>query len=509
MRASRLLALPVLVPVLALAAAACSSSTPPGDAQPAPEPVAAATSAIINGQNDTTHQAVVAIIAQDPDDPNVQEECSGTIVKTDTTRHIGWVLTAAHCVAFPPAVVFQGDDFLSPSAIHYSVIDYKAYPGYDQNGSAGQLHDFAVIRIAGVDSSTPAIAYAGPSDGVSVGTSVVMVGYGRTTLNSSGAPGDNSVRHSVTKQVGEVQSGLLRYNQATGGVCQGDSGGPDLVGSGSSMKVVGVHSFVEGDCNGGSGSGRVSESINLGFIDGELSKALPADTCALCSLVSSSGNQECAQLNSACFADKDCKGYYDCATKCSTAACQQSCLAKFPKAEGPLNAAAGCACTRTCATQCKGALDCRGVPKCGYAFPAGDCTTCTESTCCQEALDCGADGECYLCLKNGDADPACAKNAARKKLATCVATSCSDACAGTGLDTGADPSDDTGEDDGSDDGDGSGGGKTTTTTSGCAVASRAAGGPEGPGRAGSALALGALGIAVAVSRRRRARALSR
>ena len=43
---------------------------------------------IINGEVDTTHQAVVAVLGND-------RLCSGTIVQTDPQNEIGWVLTAA------------------------------------------------------------------------------------------------------------------------------------------------------------------------------------------------------------------------------------------------------------------------------------------------------------------------------------------------------------------------------------------------------------------------------
>jgi hypothetical protein len=480
MRAPLVLAIPVLASI------ACSASEPPR------EHASSASSAIINGSADTTHQAVVALALQQGNEGGL---CSGTIVKVDTQRKIGWILTAAHCVTIPPVLVVQGDDFNDPKATHYQIIDYLADSRYDPNGSAGQPYDFAVVRFAGADATTPTIPIIGSPDGVGQSTPVVAVGYGRTTLNSSGTQDTNSLRRSVPLSVYQTSSTELRYDMSLRGICQGDSGGPDLVKVGGVEKVAGVHSFVEGDCNGFGDSGRVTS--DLSFINGELTKALPADDCGLCDKVANSGNGECSALTSACLSDPDCKGYYDCLTQCGgTTTCKTTCAAKFPKAEGPFAAAAGCTCTRACATECGTLLECRGVPKCGYKFPAGDCTTCTESTCCQEALDCGADGECYVCLKNGDADAACATNAARQKLATCVAKSCSTQCAGTGLDTGADP--DAGTDPAT---------KSpvtvTTTTTGCSVARGAggAGGASGVGLAGVALALAAA--------RRRARAQRR
>lgn len=476
MRAASLLVVPVVA--LALGLGACASSPPQGED---PERVARSSSAIINGQLDTTHDAVVAIIMQEGTQGGL---CSGTMVKVDATRHIGWVATAAHCVEVPPVLVVQGADFTQPEALRYEIIDYKADDRY--TGSAGSSYDFAMIRVAGVDATTPTIPLVTSPDGLVNGTPVLSVGYGRTTLNSSGSTDENTVRRRVSKTLGQVGSTQIAYSMSTSGICQGDSGGPVLTSSGGSERVVGVHSYVQGDCNGNGVSGRVQ--AGLGFFDGELDKPLPPEDCGLCQLISSSGNGVCAALTKSCLSDKDCKGYYDCL---QSGASRATCLAKFPKAEGPFNAAANCSCTRACTATCTGGLECRSVPKCGYKFPAGDCQKCTESACCDESLACASDGTCYVCLKTGDAAAECATNAARKTLATCVASKCKTECAGTGLDTGADPNVPEGSG-GGDPANGAGGKSTTTTTSGCATAPSPSPGSSPVGLAFAAAALAAL-----------------
>lgn len=472
--------------VAAALVAACSSSTPSE-----PEAIVRETQPIINGAADTTHAAVVAIALQSGSEGGL---CSGTIVKVDPATQVGWVLTAAHCVAITPVLVIQADDFESPTATHYEVIDWAADTRYQQGGAADQPYDVAVIRIAGVTASTPVIPIAGASDGVVTGTSVVSIGYGRTTGPSAGND-TNTIRKKVTVTATEANSAQIAYDMSQRGTCQGDSGGPDLVTSGGVEKVVGIHSYGDSSCASFGVSGRVSG--NLGFIAGELAKAAPARDCGLCTKIATSGENECALLNQACFGDPDCKGFYDCLSGCgNTLTCRSTCLKKFPKAEGPATAAAGCACTRACTTECGGDFECKGVPKCGYKFPAGACTTCTEGSCCQESLDCGKDGTCYLCLKNGDADPACATNAARKKLATCVAGKCKDDCSGSGLDTGADPPAET--EPAADPADPNAAAPaTTTTTSSCSTS------PGVSANGGSWLALVALVAATSRLRRRR------
>jgi hypothetical protein len=331
----------------------------------------------------------------------------------------------------------------------------------------------------------------GASDGLGVGTSVVSVGYGRTSLIASGAGTENTVRRRVSKTLGQVGQ-TISYNMQNSGICQGDSGGPVLVSSGGVEKVAGIHSYVEGDCNGTGVSTRVS--FGLSFLSGEIAKAQPTIDCDMCGKIANSGSGLCAAATRSCLADKQCAGYYECL---SSGATKASCLVKFPKAEGPFNAAANCQCTQACKTECKSNFECSLAPKCGYKLPAGSCATCTESACCDEALACASDGTCYVCLKTNDAAAECATNAARKKMATCVASKCKTECEGSGLDTGADPAptEDPAADPTAPASPGEG--TTTTTTSGCSVSSR-----TGNGALGYALAAAA--ALIATRRRRRA-----
>lgn len=434
----------VLVAFAALAASACSSGDVPAGTEAVTGSVA---SPIINGTLDTTHQAVVAIISEAG---NQQGLCTGTIFKVDAATKIGWVLTAAHCVTpIPPSRVLLGNDYDAPGAVRYEVLDH-AFDG--RYSGSGDSYDLAVIRILGVDASTPTIPLAATPDNLTTGTSVLSVGYGRTSLRRAGAGDRNSVRRKVTKSLSGAGATTIKYSMTTSGICQGDSGGPVLVNVGGVEKVVGVHSYVangstvlepngdpSSDCDGEGVSGRVA-TAGTSIVNEMTSKAAPAASCDLCSKIANSGNNECAVLERQCTSDPACLGYFQCVNECgNTASCRASCLQKFPKGEGPLAAVAACVCTQACAKECGSGINCRSVPKCGAKLPAGACSTCTEGACCQETFDCTADGTCYLCLKGNDADPACATNAKRKALATCVASKCKDACAGSGLDTGAEP----------------------------------------------------------------------
>lgn len=464
--------------VLPLVAAAACSSAPPVD-----ERVGTQASAVINGQLDSTHPAVVMLYAQSGDGAGL---CSGTIVKV--SGNVGWVATAAHCVEIPPAIVIQGQDFLGDDRLQYEVLDYAADSRYSSTGSG---YDFAVVRIAGVDASTPVIPLTGSPDGLASNTQVLSVGYGKTQLNQApNDPNQNSRRYSVTKRLFTPQTTLIGYDMATSGICQGDSGGPVLVGSPPNERVVGIHSFVRGtrnaDCNGEGYSSRVTSGTT--FFNQQLAKAPPPNDCAFCEKVANSGNGECVSMTKDCLSDAQCKGYYDCVSSCTSINCRIDCVTKYPKAQGPIAALSACVCARACTDKCGSQQQCAGVPKCGYKLPAGDCSTCTEGSCCNETFDCTRDGTCYLCLKNKDADAACATNAARKALATCVARTCKTECADTGLDVGADPAV---EEEGA-----AGGKKVVTTTEGCSSA---------PARGSSPFSIAVFGVALAfaVSRRRR------
>src|SRR5687767_12903510 len=183
------------IPFVAAFAVACSASPASDD-----EVTGRTSSAIINGTLDTKHPAVVAVILQQGSQGGI---CSGTIVKIDATRKIGWVATAAHCVDVPPVVVIGGEDFLKPGALHYEVLDYEADSRY--GNQAGSPYDFAMVRIAGVEASSPMIPLVSGADGLAVGTPVTSVGYGRTSTQTPTKPEDeNTRRWFVNKTLGQV-----------------------------------------------------------------------------------------------------------------------------------------------------------------------------------------------------------------------------------------------------------------------------------------------------------------
>ncbi len=471
---------------LATGAAACA---PHGAAEPVE--LGASESPIIGGAADATHEAVVAVISQQG---NQQSGCTGTVVKK--SGKVGYVLTAAHCVTAPPTIVLMGPDYDTPAAKRYEVLDFAAHPSY--NGDVASNYDVAVVRILGVNAATPVIPITDAPDQLALGTQLTSVGYGRTTP-ASAAGGDNSLRKSIRLSVQELDSTHLGYRYQNGNICQGDSGGPALRGTGAQERVVGIHSYVNGDCTQQAYSVRVTFSSVYQFIQQQLAKAPPAESCSVCTRAENSGDNACALKNNACFADADCAKLAECQSKCSGSACVTACEDKFPRGLAKFNAAVYCTCgAEVCKSVCPG--ECLTAPACGYKLQRDACGSCTERSCCDAVAACANDTDCVLCLRAGAAaDASCATNKLRKAVADCGATRCKAECVSDPIVSGGEPTPGVGPDGGPAGPAGSTPGATTTTTTescGCeVVGGHASGAP-------AASAFGVVGIALGLLGRR-------
>lgn len=453
---------------------ACSTgpSTPAGT-----ETLGRSEGAIMNGVADTAHPAVVALLlGKDAS----EGACTGTIIKKDVERHLGWVATAAHCVDTGVALVLQTQDYFSSDFIQYSVIDFEADPRYS---NAAQGHDFAIVRIGGVDESTPVIPLAADPDDLAIGMPVTSVGFGMTES------GFNTTRRTVDKVLDSVTPELLGYEQKLSGICFGDSGGPVIAGSGASARVVGIHSFgTSGECVGKGFSARVTSGLD--FYEAQLKK-VPEPSCAVCEKIANGGTSECARLTASCLDHDDCRGYYECIGDGKKSPAE--CFSEFPMAEGPFTAAKSCVCSQACVDACAGEPSCAAVGRCGYKLDEADaCTTCIESSCCEETRNCTVDGQCHLCLTKDDSYGSCKRNAARKALATCATDKCATECAGSTLQTiGQTPPPEEPD---------AGSTAPAAPASGCSVASNIA--PSGP-TSWRLLAIAGLALGALVYRRRR------
>ncbi len=459
-----------------------------------PPPTGTSESSIIGGQADTTHDAVVALISQKGQEAGA---CTGTIVKKD--GRVAYVLTAAHCVVVPPVVMFRGNNYDSPQVLSYPILDYAAHPQY--GGQVDSPYDVAVVRVLGATASTPVIPITASPDQVTNGMSLLSLGYGLT--RSPGDPrGENTVRKSISHRVSGSSSSVIQFNYEQGGVCRGDSGGPSLRGTGAQERVVGVHSFGSADCLGPSTDARVTFPSNFSFINQQLAKPPPAESCSTCMDAESAGDAPCAVKQSACAQDTACAALAKCRNECSTPSCQSGCDDKFPRGIAKYYQAAYCTCgDGVCLSLCK--AECRSVPRCGHVTPNDACGNCIDPKCCDSLAACAADTDCKICLRDGaNADASCATNKLRKAVADCAATRCKEECASDPVGQGGEPPPD--ENGGAPpENNGKGPVTTTTTTTGCHVASPG-GAPGSGGSGGAALALGAAFL-VGVGARRRGR----
>ncbi len=385
---------------------ACSTGSVDDSASSAQAP-------IINGQLDTTRQAVVAIIAG-------PARCSGTIIATNTTTNVGYVLTAAHCVQGPtPQVVRQGDDYNNHTA-QYNVIDYEAHPAY---APPDARFDFAMIRIAGVDASTPVIGVAQTNDALMAGSPITNVGYGVTAPNVS-----NSLRRQRDTTVANLDANVIITDLTNGGICSGDSGGPTLAMVGGQELVVGVHSAVtDSSCTGQGVSGRVTAvymSFIKPFIDGQVTQS-----CDLCQQTATSGNGSCAGAVSACQNSSQCQAFATCLNGCNgDQTCVNNCVSSNQAGVDIYLAITDCICDTGCTAECGSEPFCANRPTCGFNFSNTTCGDCNDTNCCATTTACADDTDCAACATTATPAASCGSNALFNSFRQCLADNCSTEC---------------------------------------------------------------------------------
>jgi hypothetical protein len=334
----------LVVPLLATTLlTACSGETPAP--APAPGPTGEATDSIINGQDDTTRQAVVFVSMGNA-------ACTGTIIAKSTTN--AYVLTAGHCVTpNTPELVIQGNDYTTGSNPTYPAVQSEHHPGYSGQGS---MYDVGMIRVTGAGSATPVIAPAtSTNDGLNVGSVVTHVGYGITAYPDT----STTHRHYTTNTIATLQASEFSYHQPTSGPCSGDSGGPALSQTDPEL-VVGVVSRGDGECNVEGISERVSAmyaSFILPFIEGTPIGPL---TCDECTSATTSGQGACMGAVNACLNNTECSALVDCLNACTTYSCQQGCLTQHQAGYALYDAIFTCVCQSGCATECASDSMCQG-----------------------------------------------------------------------------------------------------------------------------------------------------
>ncbi|HHH11382.1 MAG TPA: hypothetical protein ENK23_04840, partial [Sorangium sp.] len=352
-------ALCLCAPLWTALVGACSPGDFPSDGS-----LETSSDAIINGVEDTTHQAVVAYLHG--------AKCSATIIAVD--GNIGYALTAAHCIDNTAGVLRQGNNHNS-GYIEYPVIDRMPHPEYVNAG----LFDFAMLKFSGATAATPVIApLPAAQDNLTSGKQLTLVGYGLTQN------GNTSVRHSIKRHLNYATALRLNFSQMTGGMCSGDSGGAALYTVGGSEYVAGVHAFVSGDCTTSGTSVRVSAVLDtfiMPYINGGSSKP---QNCAQCSdaHIFDGG---CTDHVTTCLNNNDCNAYVNCLQGCNSAGCNVTCGNDHAAGKVLYDAVYSCVCTGPCSNECVDDVQCAPPASCGLTSSNSKCQTCLEASCCAEA----------------------------------------------------------------------------------------------------------------------------
>ena len=176
--------------------------------------------------------------------------CTGTLIGVRT------VLTAAHCVEGIEAsdigisfglqantAAFIG----AASAVKHESFDNAMMDAQSPNGPS---NDIAIVTLeadapSGFRPTTPLTI----ADSLELGEDLVLAGYGLTTTQQNATEG--TLRQVTTEitLLGDTRKELEFGNHAGRSACNGDSGGPAFVRRDGQLKLVGVTSRGNSECD--------------------------------------------------------------------------------------------------------------------------------------------------------------------------------------------------------------------------------------------------------------------
>jgi V8-like Glu-specific endopeptidase len=433
---------PIACLVLGLGAAACGQLPPQASTTQSP---------IFGGMPDTSHDAVMALV--DQLSATTATACSGTTISVVGAS--GIFLTAGHCVvandgmghvttpikvAAPQNLfVVPGPDWQSSvhNGLYYGVAQVAVHPQYD--GSVNSPFDVAVVRFLGALPNTPVIPALDPtSDKLAVGTTIDVVGFGKTETNAM-----NSTRFEVNRVISSITANQFLYDQTDSkGACQGDSGGPALVDTSAGTRVAGVTSFGDPDCTKVGASVRVSP-VFASFVEAFVNAAPRTLSCGDCALASVGPGNACVSQSVACATTNTaCGMFLTCADACTSSTCVTNCRRANSSGAAAFDAVVACQCGGMCQAVCANAQQCGGTgtgttggggtgPTTGVAGSSGalcadlsdpraDCNACIQGSCCAQAAACANDNTCTGCFIQASSG-ACRLNTAFTALTECLA----------------------------------------------------------------------------------------
>ena len=377
--------------------------------------------------------------------------CTGTLVAA--SGDVGWVLTAAHCVASDVAAVMPSVSAASDITVYvgatmdsrtpYDVSAVFVHPGYDIDllSYAGLVdvwpfpfpNDVALLEVQGIPpevASTATPWLAPEDDTLSAGDPGDLAGWGMTEWPSP----TPDVRRRVTVNVYDilptdrlgVDTIIIDQRGDLPGFCVGDSGGPLLVSLGvDDVRVAGVISTGEdvgySTCEGFGQLQRVS-SVVADFIEPVIAGDPPEPaSCYSCRYQASLPGAECHEE---LVADPEAFAAF---AGCLATGSVGSCREEEPDGASAYDAYVACLEEGACSGLCTPAY--RTISECKFALDiAGPCDACIQSACCEVASACSLDADCNPCILLTTADAeACASNPLYQTLRTCL-DECRDAC---------------------------------------------------------------------------------